>query len=267
MADTPIFASRRRLLQIAALGSASVATSRRVRAHQRAPYPSSVGSKFYPNGQVHPFAGNTIICHLPQQGEHDNAFNAMLDVYRDAPSHIFLRKVAVLPPSSYHMTIFDGANDHSRKPGSWPADLSMDMPIEDCNRALAARLRHFDLGISLPIRMRVDPEQSPVNGRAMVFRLKPYDDVENTKLRGLRNRIADVVQYQAADHDSYQFHISFGYPIAWFDPDEERDFQKIWCDCAERIAKKCPEIILGAPEYCTFEDMFAFHREFYLGQA
>lgn len=266
MTDSLPDTGRRHFLRLATAGTA-VGLTAPARLLARDQYPSSVGSKFYPNGQVRPFAGNSIICHLPQQGEHANAFDAMLDVYRDAPAHRFLRKVAVLPPSSYHMTIFDGANDHSRKPGGWPADLPPDLPVEACNRAMADRLGNFDLGIKLPIRMRVDPMQSPANGRAMIFRLQPVDDAENAKLRGLRDRIADVVRYRAPNHDKYQFHVSFGYPVAWFDDGEDRDFQRTWLRWAGQIARKCPEIVLGAPEYCTFEDMFAFHRQFYLGQS
>lgn len=78
------------------------------------PFPPDVGSKFDADGRVRPFAGNTVVCHLPQQGEHADAFEAMLDIYREAPSHPFMRKVALLPPSSYHMTVMGGANDTPR---------------------------------------------------------------------------------------------------------------------------------------------------------
>src|SRR3546814_10770713 len=48
---------------------------------------------------------------------------ALLDIYREAPAHPFVRKITLLPPSSYHMTIFGGANDKPRERKSWPADL------------------------------------------------------------------------------------------------------------------------------------------------
>src|SRR3546814_7288625 len=98
----------------------------------RSKFPPDVGSKFYADGRVHPFPGNTVICHVPQQGEHSGCFNALLDIYREAPAHPFVRKITLLPPSSYHMTIFGGANDKPRERKSWPADLPIDMPIERC---------------------------------------------------------------------------------------------------------------------------------------
>lgn len=266
MTGTPAGASRRNFLQLATIGAAGLAAAPSgLLARQRAAYPPDVGSKFYPDGRVHPFAGNTIICHLPQQGDHAAAFDAMLDIYREAPAHSFMRKVGVLPPSSYHMTLFGGANDRPRRPENWPADLSLNMPIEACHRVLGERLRNFDPGIRLPIRMRVDPVQNPLDGGALIFRLQPIDDAENAKLRGLRDRFAELLKIRSPSHETYQFHASFGYKIGWFTDAEKQDLEQTWRRWAAHIAKRSPEIVLGAPEYCTFKDMFAFHRQFYLG--
>jgi len=266
MMDSLPVTSRRNFLQLAAIGAASMAAPTSLLAQQSATYSPDVGRKFYPDGRVHPFAGNTIICHLPQQGEHAACFNAILDIYREAPKHAFLRKVALLPPSSYHMTVFGGANDQPRKSESWPADLPLNMPMEDCNRVVADRLRAFDPANTLPIRMKVDPVQNLENGRALSFRLQPFDDAENVKVRRLRDRLADVLKIRPPSHDGYQFHISFGYSIALFDSAEQHEAQRMWREWAAQIASESPEIILGAPEYCTFDDMFAFHRQFYIGQ-
>lgn len=260
-------ADRRDLLRWGVAGAGLALAPPGLAAGARPAYPPDVGSKFFPDGRVHPFAGNTIICHLPQQGEAAGCFDAMLDLYREAPRHAFLRKVALLPPSSYHMTVFGGANDRPRRRESWPADLTLDMPIAACSQAIGERLRDFDPQLTLPIRMRVDPEQRPEPGRALVFHLLPFDDAENARLRGLRDRLADRLKIRGAGHEGYRFHISFGYPLAWFDSAEQAAFERTWRDWATRLAARCPEILLGAPEYCTFEDMFAFHRLFHLGEA
>lgn len=265
MERSPAASSRRNFLQLAAVGAAGFAaapTALIARAHRA--YPPDVGSKFYPDGRVHPFPGNTIVCHLPQQGDRAACFNSLLDIYREAPTHRFMRKITVLPPSSYHMTIFSGITDRSRKPENWPADLPLDMPLEAVSRTLGDRLRNFEPAVPLPIRMRVDPVQEPLKGGALIFRLQPFDDVENTKLRRLRDRLADVLKLQPPGHDRYQFHISFGYKIAWLDSAEERDLVETWRHWAAHIAEKNPEILLDGPEYCTFDDMFAFHRQFYI---
>src|SRR6202012_873617 len=97
------------------------------------PVPADVGRKFFANGRVRPFAGNTIICHAPQQGDGAGYFNALLDIYRDAVVLPYAKKIALTPPSSYHVTIFGGANDQERKPGLWPKAMPLDASMAECN--------------------------------------------------------------------------------------------------------------------------------------
>lgn len=224
--------------------------------------PSGVGRKFYPNGQVRPFAGNTIICHTPQQGEHKAYFNALLDIYREASVQSFAHKIAFTPPSSYHMTIFGGANDQDRNTALWPRGLSRDASMDDCNDWVAARLKAFKLNCALPIRMKVDllpPVEAP-----LVLRLLPYDEAENVKLRTLISRLSECLEIYPEGIDKYAFHTTLGYAIQWLDAKEDQQFQDLMKKWRDAVARKCPQIQLGAPEFCTFEDMFAFQREFFL---
>ena len=256
---------RRNFLRMSTAGAALAAAPSRLLAAGRAAYPPDVGSKFYADGRVHPFAGNTIICHLPQQGEHASAFTGFLDIYRDAPQHSFMRKVALLPPSSYHMTVFGGANDKPRLADTWPSDLPMDLPIADCNRQLAERLRSFQLDCALPFRMRVDTDQdAPTPGSALTMTLVPFDGGEQAKLRRLRDRLAERLLIRAKGHHNYAYHVSIGYQVAWFSPEEERALKQTWRNWTEALATHAPLIVLGAPEFCVFQDMFAFDRQFYL---
>lgn len=267
MIDAPSPLSRREWLQWSAAGATALAVApSSPLAAQTSAYPPDVGRKFSAAGKVLPFAGNTIICHLPQQGEHAACFDAMLDIYRDAPSHDFCRKIALLPPSSYHMTVFGGANDHPRQRESWPADLPLDLAMADCSRIMAERLRHGPASWGEPIRMRIDPEQQPDNGHALIFLLRPADDAQQDRLQRLRRQLSDALGIRPPNLESYRFHMSLGYPIGWFTPEEMADLQRNWARWVRDIAARSPVITLGAPEYCTFEDMYAFHRQFYLGQ-
>lgn len=260
MSDFELQPSRRGLLKWGALGAAAL-TAPGTLAAKTAEYPPDVGRKFSADGRVLPFAGNTVICHLPQQGENAAAFDAMLDIYRDMPAHDFSRKIALLPPSSYHMTVFGGANDRPRMRGSWPADLPFDMPIDECDRALAERLKRADLHVALPIRMRIDLDQHPINGKALIFLLQPADDGERAKLAKLREQLGDVFKIQAPDAAAYRFHISLGYALAWFSANEMRELEHAWARWVREIAEKSQVITLGAPEYCTFKDMYSFKRQ------
>lgn len=62
----------------------------------------------------------------------------------------------------------------------------------------------------------------------------------------------------------YRFHVSIGYPVAWMTTAEENELRRVFAGWARDIAARAPVIRFGAPEYCIFNDMFAFERQFYL---
>ncbi len=257
---------RRTFLKLAALSSAGFVVPESVRATDaltRAGRPPDVNRKFYPDGQVMPFAGNTIVCHVAQQGEHSDYFYALLDIYREAQGVDFLKsKVTLLPPSSYHMTIFGGANDKERAPGLWPAFLPLDTPMDDCDRILGERLRTFKLGMDLPIRMRIDPDPLPEG--PLTLRLLPADAAQAATLRDLIARLADCLEISPPHIATYRFHTTLGYAIQWLSAEEDARFEVLMDTWRRRIAARSPTIVFGAPEYCLLKDMYAFRRQFYL---
>lgn len=225
--------------------------------------PRTVGHKFLANRQVHPFAGNTIICHVPQQEDGFAAFDALLDIYREFPAQAFMAKVAVLPPSSYHMTVLGCADDEHRKAGLWPRDVPLDAPMAQCDAALAGRLALFDLACGLPLRMRVDTQRAgPDEG--LRIEMVPVDAAEEAKLRRLRDRLAEATGIRAPDHDRFTFHISLGYLVAELTAAERQAFEAARQRWHADLARKVPVWNLGAPEFCTFADMYAFRRRFYI---
>ncbi|MCF5937746.1 DUF1868 domain-containing protein, partial [Xanthomonas perforans] len=77
--DTRI--SRRRLM--AAAGTSLLATSLATPA--MTPPPSDVGRKFLRSRRPMPFAGNTFVGHLEQQGDGYDSFDRVLNIYRQFP--------------------------------------------------------------------------------------------------------------------------------------------------------------------------------------
>jgi hypothetical protein len=259
--------SRRDVVRgMAAVTMQSAISSERADASQQetAKYPRDVGRKFFADGRPRPFAGNTIISHLPQQGRGYGTFDAFLDIYRDLPVMGFARKISALPCSSYHMTVFGGANDQDRERGPWPGDVPIDTPIVRCNTVMAEHLAGFTLDCELPLRMRVDTD-FPGETSPITVPLQPLDAREAGKLRRIRDKLADILHIRTADHDSYRYHVTIAYQVAWFTADEKREYAAAFQSWRSRLARACPVIELGAPEFCTFRDMFAFERKFLLG--
>ncbi len=254
--------TRRMLLKGTGLALAGLATTRGLATDRQLP---DVGRKFTADGQVLPFAGNTIICHLPQQEDGSQAFDALLDVYRVLAGEPWARKMTALPPSSYHMTIFGGANDKGRRHPLWPAGLPLDMPMAECDRILGERLRAFPLGEdAAPYRMRINMEEPPLKETPLTVRLLPADPAMEARLRRLRDRLAQVTGIREPGHSRYRFHITLGYQFAPLTEQEDAAWRRSLAAWKTMIAARSPIITLGNPEYCLLKDMFAFKRQFYL---
>ncbi len=257
-----IWGSRREVLAVA--GLALMADPARAATQSRPARPKDVGRKFLPDGRVRGFAGNTIICHLPQQGPGYAVFDRLLDIYRDLPTLRFARKVTALPTSSYHMTIFGGANDQGRETQPWPTGVPLDAPIESVNTELARRLAGIRLGVELPFRMVVDDRLPVDRVSPITLPLRPADEREAAKLKQARDRLAEALGMHAPDHDRYRFHITIGYQIEWFTAAEEAEYARALDGWRSHLIGQGVVFDFGAPEYCVFDDMFAFRRQFEL---
>ena len=224
--------------------------------------PPSVGRKFNADGSPFPFAGNTIVSHIPLGTALSDALTSVRDTLAAGS---FAPCMALLPPSSYHMTVFEGVTESSRRAGIWPADLARDAPLAASHRHLERKLDGFALEAVLPLRMRLD-EFSVRRDPGATLRLLPADEAENRKLRRLRDRLAERLQLRAPGHDSYGFHISLAYLIDWMTPQQVSDYIAVQSACFSMLQKRMPVIEIGAPAFCVFYDMFAFDTQFQVGQ-
>lgn len=221
-----------------------------------------IGKKFAADGRVLPFPGNTIIC--PIGSEHPAM--APLQTFRAAlEAEPCAHKFTFTPPSSYHMTVFEGVVDAERRPGFWPSDLSADAPLEACNHLFLQKLEAFDLGCAPRFRMRVmeGPGNVEMRPGAGIY-LVPVDDEEDRKLRQLRDRLADVLKLRQPNHQAYKFHTTQTYAITPLTEEETARYRAVRRASLEVLARAMPVLELGAPAFCVFKDMFAFSPRLYL---
>lgn len=219
-------------------------------------YPRGVGSKFHPDGSVRGFAGNTVICHLPEASPLRPPLLQLHDrLRRDAPATLY----TLLPPASWHMTVFEGACDQVRRAGFWPDDLAADAPMAACDALFAGKLAGFDPRLAPPLRLAVAGWRPLTDGLAL--HLQPATPADATGLRTLRDRLAERLRIRHPDHATYAFHLSLAYFIRHPSQSERRVLGAI---LDEALATLPPTFELGAPEFCLFDDMFAFRRQFFL---
>lgn len=222
------------------------------------PRPADVGRKFHADGSVRAFAGNTVICHLPEDGP---AYAALMHVHERLAA-VSAHRHALLPPSSWHMTVFEGVCDQIRDPGRWPADLPLDASLAAslaaCTDLFAARLRAARFGITAPIRMAVGGVVA-VHGGFLGVRLEPADPEEHLRLRTLRDRLSALLGLQVPVHRGYGFHLTLGYQIDWLEPAEQLALSEACRAATAHLLEAAPVFTFGVPAFCTFQDMHAFH--------
>lgn len=221
--------------------------------------PLDVGRKFHANGKVRAFPGSTIICHVASQADLVARLDRLYERLRTASA---AQSYTLLPPSSWHMTLFVGICDQDRRPDRWPTDLALDAPFDDVTEIIGARLRAEPFGTRQRFRMRVK-RFAPLRD-AIILRLEPVDAAEDAALRHLRDRIADRVGMRLADHDSYEFHITLAYFVGQPTDAAYTELTTVLDDALTDMRATLAPFDVGPGEYCLFNDMFCFQRQFFL---
>ncbi|MCC4617985.1 DUF1868 domain-containing protein [Xanthomonas campestris pv. asclepiadis] len=247
--------SRRRLLATAA-GASLLSTALPVLA-DAAP-PADVGRKFLRSKRPMPFAGNTFVGHLEQQGDGYDSFDRVLEIYRALPKHGFANKLAVLPPSSYHVTLLGGVNETDRARGPWPGDLARDVALADIHARFLSRLQQRNTAPLGACRFVVDPSAARTGSNDnLLIPLLPADAATAQRLETARKELMALTHLQRPDYSHYQFHISLAYLCETLAPAEQVAYRVAVGDWLKRLVAAGP-ITVPRFHFCTFNDMSAF---------
>ncbi|CDK28531.1 unnamed protein product [Kuraishia capsulata CBS 1993] len=224
-----------------------------------------MGKKFNADGSVRPFAGNTIVCHLPQQGPQRAVFKDVLEFYKAFPGLPYKGKITMLPASTLHVTLFDVLHEFKRDSEYWPKELANDVSMDECNQWMVSKLKEKNIKVDLPIRLLVDStytEQTSHGGwDTWKLQLVPLDQDEEVKIRNVRQEIAGALGIP--EPKNTVFHVT----VAYINEDltaEESALLKSYSDKFHHEGRKVLE--LGCPEVCSFPDMFYMERICFLGE-
>jgi len=219
-------------------------------------YTRWIDQKFEPDGSLRYFPGNCIICHLHPESA---LYRALLIVYNKFADQPFAPLYTMLPPASWHMTIFEGVCDQIRKSGFWPDDMSSDASLTSCSALFNKKLVKFDLGIEPPFRMAVEGWETLKDGIAV--RVVSASAAEESRLRQLRDRLSELLGIRHPTHDTYVFHVSVAYLLRHLNQEESQD---IWAFLQDHRSALPGVFELGAPEFCLFDDVSAYYRQLFL---
>jgi hypothetical protein len=211
------------------------------------PLPAAVGDKFTADGAARPWPGNTFVCHIPQGPAH-LALTEAQDRLKTGP---LAQAFTFLPPASFHMTVFEGANGARRHDDSWPAALPPETELAE----VTARFESSTRALRLPVSFAIRPTSLLAGFSVQVTGATEADDAA---LRGARSALSLATTILRRDFNSYGFHITLAYLLRWLTEDEADTVIALSDEVFADLAAAMPGVTIGPVEFCTFDDMHAF---------
>lgn len=213
-------------------------------------YTPSVGQKFNPDGSTKEFPGNTVICHVPQ-------FSATLDlllrVRREAETQPWAKKYSFLPPSSYHMTVFDGVCDQVREAENWTTQLPLDAPLEQVDELLRTAWPNLPKPAGFTMQYR----SFYAHGYIGMF-IRPTTPEVEREIRGFRDQLSTAFGIRHPNHAEYAFHITLAYGIEVLTPTEDALVTAFEAQMHRDLQNSFGVLHLKTPELTFFADMACF---------
>lgn len=213
-------------------------------------YGNGIGKKFYEDGSVRRFPGNTVVAPI-QPG--CSAYDVMVQLRQMVIEAGLDDHLILLPVDSYHMTVLDCVVDENRGREYWPAALSTDCSLEEADDYISAAVA--TVPNPGPVRMKFD--QLGLGANCAVVRLLPADETEEKKLWDFRDGATQAMGLHTPQYSQYRFHISLGYVRIIPDGEAEARMKALAEKINGYIARQ-PAFETGVPYMAYFDDMMAF---------
>ena len=205
-------------------------------------------NKFDDKGNPLPFPGCTIICNIPLNTDLSNEIiNYQKKIENLNPKKTYF----YLPPSSFHMTLFDCCNLNTKNTDNWPSNIDPDMDYKDIAIELNKRIQNFIFPEEFNLKLKMF-----FGGYSII--LEPYSEKDEKILRNCRDELSSLLKIKFENHQRYTFHITLAYILRELNQIEIKNLIEFNKQLSFEFSKKIPKITFTKPEMCTFEDMLEF---------
>ena len=128
-------------------------------------------NKFDDKGNPLLFPGCTIICNIPLNTDLSNEiinYQKKIENFNPKKTYFYL------PPSSFHMTLFDCCNFNTKNTNYWPSDIDPDMDYKDIAVELNKRIQNyiFPKEFNLKLKMLEKKDIKTTNVNILLNRVK-----------------------------------------------------------------------------------------------
>ena len=213
-------------------------------------YGNIIGKKFYEDGSVRRYPGNTVVAAVPPESP---AYDVMTHLHEMITEEGFESHLIPLPHDSYHMTVIRGLNDQVRTDEFWPAALPKDLPMTAVDDHVSAAVA----GVKMPsvIRMRFDKIR--FSDTCMIVLLTPADEEQDRMLREYRDAVAERIGLYLPKHYEYKFHISLAYTRI-IPEGEDKTRMQAMIERMDRYIANRPAFDITNPYMAYYDDMLCF---------
>ena len=205
-------------------------------------------NKFDDRGNPLPFPGCTIICNIPLN---TNLSDQIISLQKNIENFNPEKTYFYLPPSSFHMTLFDCCNFNTKNTNYWPSDIDPDMDYKDIAVELNKRIQNYIFPKEFNLKLKMF-----FGGYSII--LEPYSEKDEKILRNCRDELSSLLKIKFENHQRYNFHITLAYILRELNKNEIKSLIEFNKQLSFDFSKKFPKITLTKPEMCTFEDMLEF---------
>ena len=205
-------------------------------------------NKFDDKGNALPFPGCTIISNIPLNtylSDEIISFQKKIENFNPEKTYFYL------PPSSFHMTLFDCCNFNTKNTNNWPLDIGPDMDYKDIAIELNKRIQNYIFPEELNLKLKMF-----FGGYSII--LEPFSEKDENILRNCRDELSSLLKIKFENHQRYTFHITLAYILRELNEIEIKNLIEFNKKLSLDFIKKFPKITFTKPEMCTFEDMLEF---------
>ena len=205
-------------------------------------------NKFDNKGNPLPFPGCTVICNIPLNtylSEQIISLQKKIENFNPNKTYFYL------PPSSFHMTLFDCCNFNTKNTNYWPSNIDPDIDYKDIAIELNKRIQNYIFPEEFNLKLKMF-----FGGYSII--LEPYSEKDEKILRNCRDELSSLLKIKFENHQRYTFHITLAYILRELNQIEIKNLIEFNKKLSLEFKKKFPKITFTKPEMCTFEDMLEF---------
>ncbi|MCT4686697.1 DUF1868 domain-containing protein [Vallitalea sp.] len=209
---------------------------------------SNCEAKFYKNGDMKYFPGNTIVNMLLE--------NPLREVLASVQNYIkglsFADKCAFLPVDSFHMTIFSILTQQALDKDSdiLPEDIKQLNNMQEIDEYIAGRLS----AVKIPQSIEMTIVEFSINKIILKPKTKRDHELLWTYIENVSNAIGMKL------NEDYKFHISIAYLMDNLTDEEVEEWHDLKMKLTQDYSKYFSSIIIDRPIFAVFNDMSEFRK-------